>query len=164
MAIARAINKISDYVDNLCSVIVVVLLAGMVLVTSAQIICRVFFSALSWSEEVARYLLVWSTFIGAGCVYKRGGHISVLIVQDLLPSNLKKLVKVLVHALCGTFFVLAVYYGFKYTGKQGTQLSAALRIPMSLMYMAIPVGCGVMLLHAFNSIVQIFAAKEVVEQ
>jgi TRAP-type C4-dicarboxylate transport system permease small subunit len=124
----------------------------------------VFFSALSWSEEVARYLLVWSTFIGAGCVYKRGGHISVLIVQDLLPFKLQKLLKILVHVLCGIFFVLAVYYGFKYTGKQGTQLSAALRIPMSLMYMAIPVGCGVMLLHAFNSIVQIFVAQEVAEQ
>ena len=164
MAIARAINKISDFVDNLCSVIVVVLLAGMVLVTSAQIICRVFFSALSWSEEVARYLLVWSTFIGAGCVYKRGGHISVLVVQDLLSPKLQKLVKILVHVLCGAFFVLAVYYGFKYTGKQGTQLSAALRIPMSLMYMAIPVGSGVMLLHALNSIIQIFTAQEVVEQ
>lgn len=164
MAIARAINKISDFVDNLCSVIVVVLLAGMVLVTSAQIICRVFFSALSWSEEVARYLLVWSTFIGAGCVYKRGGHISVLVVQDLLSFKLQKLVKILVHVLCGAFFVLAVYYGFKYTGKQGTQLSAALRIPMSLMYMAIPVGSGVMLLHALNSIIRIFTAQEVVEQ
>jgi len=163
MAIARAINKISDFVDSLCSVILVVLLAGMVLVTSAQIICRVFFSALSWSEEVARYLLVWSTFIGAGCVYKRGGHISVLVVQDLLSLKLQKLVKILVHVLCGAFFVLAVYYGFKYTGKQGTQLSAALRIPMSLMYMAIPVGSGVMLIHAFNSIIQIFTAQEVAE-
>ncbi|KUO67884.1 MAG: hypothetical protein APF77_12220 [Clostridia bacterium BRH_c25] len=164
MAVARAINKASDLVDKACCVIVVVLLAGMVLVTSAQIICRVFFSALSWSEEVARYLLVWSTFIGAGCVYKKGGHISVLVAQELLPSKLRKPLQILVHVLCGAFFMLAVYYGFKYTGKQGTQLSAALRIPMSLMYMAIPVGSGVMLVHAFNAIIQIFVAKEVAEQ
>lgn len=164
MAFPKAINKVSDLVDKVCCIIVVVLLAGMVLVTSAQIICRVFFSALSWSEEVARYLLVWSTFIGAGCVYKKGGHISVLIVQELLPTKLRKLVRTLVHVLCGVFFLLAVYYGFKYMGKQGTQLSAALRIPMSLMYMAIPVGSSVMLLHAFNAIIQLFVGKEVVEQ
>lgn len=163
MAIVKAINKASDLVDKVCCVILVVLLAGMVLVTSAQIVCRVFFNALSWSEEMARYLLVWSTFIGAGCVYKKGGHISVLIAQDLLPTGLRKMAQILVHLLCGAFFLLAVYYGFKYMGRQGTQLSAALRIPMSMMYMAIPVGSGIMLLHAFNAIMQIFTAKEVVE-
>ncbi|HYE82672.1 MAG TPA: TRAP transporter small permease, partial [Clostridia bacterium] len=122
MVVVKAINKASDLVDKVCCAFIVALLTGMVLVTSAQIICRVFFNALSWSEEVARYLLVWSTFIGAGCVYKKGGHISVLILQDLLPAGLRKAAQVLVHVLCGAFFVLAAYYGFKYMGRQGTQL------------------------------------------
>ncbi|HCJ59097.1 TRAP transporter small permease [Lutispora sp.] len=160
MAVARAINKVSDLLDKICSVILVAMLAGMVLTTSLQIICRVFFTALSWSEEVTRYLLVWSTFIGAGCVYKKGGHISVTFAQEKLPQKLQKGAQILVHLLCGALFAIAVYYGFKYMDKQGTQLSAALRIPMSLMYMAIPLGCGVMLLHAFNAIIQIFVKKE----
>jgi TRAP-type C4-dicarboxylate transport system permease small subunit len=46
-------------------------------------------------------------------------------------------------------------------GKQAGQLSAALRIPMNLMYMAIPVGCGIMLLHAVNSILSSFEKREV---
>lgn len=164
MAFAKAINKICDLVDKVCSTILVAMLAGMVLTTSLQIICRVFFTALSWSEEVTRYLLIWSTFIGAGCVYKRGGHISVTVLQDLLPKSLRKVSHVLVHVLCGIFFAFVLYYGFKYIGKQGTQLSAALRIPMRYMYMAIPVGCGVMLLHAVNSIIQSLVKKEVAEQ
>ncbi|HYF84179.1 MAG TPA: TRAP transporter small permease [Clostridia bacterium] len=164
MGAVKAINKLSDMVDKVCSVILVVLIGGMVLATSMQIICRVFFSALSWSEEITRYLLVWSTFIGAGCVYKKGGHISVTVIQDLLPKKLRKAAQVLVHLLCGAFFVIAVYYGFKYMGRQGTQLSAALRIPMRYMYMAIPVGSGVMLLHAINAIALIFVEKKVAEQ
>ncbi|MGI6235822.1 MAG: TRAP transporter small permease [Christensenellales bacterium] len=163
MAVAKVINKASDLVDAACQVIVVALLAAMVLVTSAQIICRVFFSALSWSEEVARYLLVWSTFIGAGCVYKKGGHISVLIVQELFPHKLRRFVQTLVHLLCSIFFAIAVYYGFRYMKMQGTQLSAALHIPMRLMYMAIPVGSSVMLLHAFDAILKLFTIKEVAE-
>lgn len=164
MAFAKAANKFCDLVDKVCSAIVVAMLAGMVLTTSLQIICRVFFSALSWSEEVTRYLLVWSTFIGAGCVYKRGGHISVTVIQDMLPKSLQKAMRVLVHVLCAVFFAFALYYGFKYIGKQGTQLSAALRIPMRYMYMSIPVGCSVMLLHAVNGVIQIFAEREVVQQ
>ncbi|MCQ1531822.1 TRAP transporter small permease [Lutispora saccharofermentans] len=161
MAVAKAINKVSDLLDKICSVILVAMLAGMVLTTSLQIICRVFFTALSWSEEVTRYLLVWSTFLGAGCVYKKGGHISVTFAQEKLPQKLQKVAQVLVHLLCGALFAIAVYYGFKYMDKQGTQLSAALRIPMSLMYMAIPLGCGALLLHAFDAIIQIFVKKEV---
>ena len=164
MAVVKAINKVSDLVNKACSVILVALLAGMVLTTSLQIICRVFFNALSWSEEVTRYFLVWTTFIGAGCVYKKGGHISVTFAQEKLPHNLQKVSQVLVHLLCGAFFAIAVYYGFKYMGKQGTQLSAAMRIPMSRMYMAIPIGCGVMLLHTINAITQIFVEKEVAKQ
>lgn len=163
MAVAKAINKVSDLVDKICSVILVAMLGGMVLTTSLQIICRVFFTALSWSEEVTRYLLIWSTFIGAGCVYKKGGHISVTFAQEKLPQKLRKAAQILVHLLCGALFAIVVYYGFKYMGKQGTQLSAALRIPMNLMYMAIPIGCGVMLLHTFNAIIQIFVEREAVE-
>lgn len=161
MVVAKAVKRVSDLLDRFCSIVLVILLAGMVLVTLMQIICRVFFDALTWSEEVARYLLVWSTFIGAGCVYKKGGHISVLIAQEYLPIKMQKLAQILVQLLCGTFFAIALYYGAKYVRLQGNQLSAALRIPMRLMYMAVPVGCSIMLLHALDNILQSLVAKEV---
>ncbi|NLM42399.1 MAG: TRAP transporter small permease [Clostridiales bacterium] len=164
MAVVRVINKVSDLVDKVCSAILVALLIGMVFTTSLQIICRVFFSALSWSEELTRYFLVWSTFIGASCVYKKSGHISVTFVQERLPRKLRKAAQILVHLLCGAFFVIIVYYGFKYMDRQGNQLSAAMRIPMNRMYMAIPVGGSVMLLHALNAIVNILVDKGVAEQ
>lgn len=164
MAVVKAINKVSNLVDKVCSVTLVALLVGMVVTTSLQIICRVFFSALSWSEELTRYFLVWSTFIGASCVYKRGGHISVTFVQEKMSLKLQKVSKILVHLLCGAFFVITVYYGFKYMGRQGTQLSAAMRIPMSRVYLAIPIGGSVMLLHAINAIINILVETEVANQ
>jgi TRAP-type C4-dicarboxylate transport system permease small subunit len=161
LSVAKAIKKISDSIDKIGCWLVVLFMAGMVLFTSVQIIARVFFQALPWSEEIVRYLLVWSTFIGAGCVYKRGGHISVTFVQDMFKGNSKKFLQSLVHILCAAFFAIAFYFGIKYMGKQGGQLSAALRIPMNLMYMAIPVGCGIMFLHAVNAVFDSFEKKEV---
>lgn len=161
MFVVKAIKKASDFIDKISRWLVVLTMAGMVFFTSIQIIARVFFQALSWSEEVTRYLLVWSTFIGAGCVYKSGGHINVTFIQDLFKGKTIKYVQVLVHLLCSAFFAIAVYFGIKYLGKQGGQLSAALRIPMNLMYMAIPIGCGVMLLHSVNAIFEGFDKKEV---
>lgn len=161
MSVAKAIRKISDLIDKAGCWFVILTMSGMVFFTAVQIIARVFFQALSWSEEVVRYLLVWSTFIGAGCVYKRGGHINVTFIQDMFKGNSKKYVQLIVHLLCAAFFAIALYFGIKYMGKQGGQLSAALRIPMNLMYMAIPIGCGIMFLHAVNAIFVSFEKKEV---
>lgn len=161
MSVAKAVKKASDYLDKICCWIVVLTMGGMVFFTSVQIIARVFFQALSWSEEITRYLLVWSTFIGAGCVYKRGGHINVTFIQDLFKGKAKKYVHMLVHLLCSVFFAIAVYFGIKYLGKQGSQLSAALRIPMNMMYMAIPLGCGIMLLHSVSALFEVWEKKEV---
>ncbi len=149
-AVFLGIHKLSDWFDSTCGVICVICLTAMVLITGAQIICRVFFDALVWSEEVARYLLIWSTFIGASCVYKRMGHINVTVIRDLFPQPVRVVMEVLVHLLCAAFFVLAVYKGYEYMGRTARQLSPALRLPMKYIYAAIPIGFGIMFLHVVD--------------
>lgn len=163
VVIVKAIKKASDFIDKIGCGLLILTMIGMVFFTSIQIIARVFFTALAWSEEVTRYLLVWSTFIGAGCVYKRGGHINVSFIQDRFKGGANKYVKILVHLICMAFFAIAVYYGVLYMMKQGAQRSPALGIRMNLMYMAIPMGCGVMLLHALSAISEILLTGEVAE-
>ncbi len=150
MTIITLVRKLSDRLDSLCAGLCVVCLTAMVLLTGAQIVCRMYFTALAWSEELSRYLLVWSTFLGAGCVYKRLGHISVTVIRDCFPPAAQKAMQIATHLLCGAFFLMAAYYGVKYMGLQTRQLSAAMRIPMPWMYLAIPMGCGIMALHVLD--------------
>ncbi len=152
MSVITFFRKLSNTINKLCLTICVALLGAMVVTTSVQIVCRVFFTALSWSEELARYFLIWASLLGAGCVYKTGSNIAVLFVQGLLPSGLKKFAKILVHVLCGVFFGLAIYHGIRYMGMMGVQKSAALHIPMKYMYLAIPLGCGIMEFHVIDAI------------
>lgn len=160
MVIVRGIHKVSDWLDKFGAVLSLIMLAAMVIITGLQIVFRVLFEALTWSEELCRYLLVWSTFVGASCVYKHAGHINITIVQDLLPPKARKILKLLVQVVCGIFFVMMIYYGFIYVGKQGAQLSPAMRIPMSFMYAAIPVGGILMGWHAVDAILQLLFTKE----
>lgn len=154
MAVAKAFHKLCDLLDHVCGWICVVCVAAMVLLTGAQIVCRLYFTALAWSEELTRYLMVWATFLGASCVYRRCGHISVTVIQNLFPRMGKKMMQVCCHLLCGMFFIAAVVYGLEYMGMQSRQLSAALRIPMSWVYLAIPVGCGIMACHVVDLLLQ----------
>ena len=68
MILKKILTPISDALDKICSFLIVVMLGLMVIITGAQIVCRTWFTALSWSDEVTRYLLIWSTFLGATVV------------------------------------------------------------------------------------------------
>ena len=84
-------------------------------------------------------------------------------IQDRFKGKANKYVKILVHLVCIAFFIIAVYYGVIYMMKQGAQSSPALGIRMNLMYMSIPIGCGVMLLHSVSAISEILVTREVAE-
>ena len=155
MKLVAMYHRFSHLVNRLGEVMCVVFLSAMVLLTGAQIFCRVFLNALTWSEELTRYLLIWSTFIGSSVVYKQSGHISVTLLAEHLPEKLQKLLMLFVHLVCGTVCVLSVYYGFRYMHLQGNQLSAALRLPMRLMYMSIPVGFLFTLVHIVDALLQL---------
>ena len=66
----------------------VLLLAAMAIVIFANVVLRYTTSqSIEWAEEVARYLMVWLTFLGAGPVLRYGGHIAVENLQDSLPPR-----------------------------------------------------------------------------
>ena len=154
MGLANGFKKFSDILDKVCITVVVALIGIMVCVTIAQIVCREWFKALQWSEEVCRYLLVWSTFLGASCVYKEGSHITITFVQGLFPPKVQRWIRIFVHLVCIVAFCAVIYFGFQYAMKQ-VQLAPSLRIPMKYMYMSIPIGFSLMLIHAINEVLQL---------
>lgn len=162
MALLSFFRRLSDGVDSLVNKLVFLAIVAMIFSITFQIIFRVFFESLTWTEELSRYLLVWSTFLGATLAYKRGMHISVTFVVELFPKKMKKMIVILSILLSMIFFVVAVVFGLKYMNMQIFQVSAALRIPMKWVYMVIPIGFIVMIIHAITGILEeLFEAKEV---
>ena len=106
------LRRVSDVLDKVCGALIVVLLGAMVLVTAAQILARFLCSyftwirPLSWSEELTRYMLIWSTFLGATCVYYHGGNIAITAVQGLFPEKGQDILKTLVHLICLVLFIV----------------------------------------------------------
>ena len=144
----KVLQKIGDVIDSIFSFVVVIMIGAMVLITTAQIICRIWFTALSWSEEVTRFLLIWATFLGASCVYRRSGNIAITAVQNLFPEKGKKVLRIVVHLVCLCLFAIVLHYGIQYCNKQ-VRTAAALPIKMKYIYMCLPIGMGVCMYHAF---------------
>lgn len=161
MGFAKGFKRVCGYIDKICLMLVVVMIAAMVGITCAQIVCRLWFKALSWSDEATRYLLIWSTFVGASCVYRARGHIAITALQNAIPHHsMKRMLEIIVHLLCMIVCAVGLYFGLMYALKQSAQLSPAMRIPMSYIYAAIPTGFGLILLQAVDHIVQALLGKE----
>ena len=147
MLIKKILTPISDALDKICSAAIVLMLGAMVIITGAQIVCRTWFTALSWSDEVTRYLLIWSTFLGATVVYRHNGHISVTLLQDAVSPRVAKVLRVAVHAICFVLFAVLLYYSTLYCMKL-KKTATAMPIKMKYIYSCIPVSMFIMLIHA----------------
>ena len=158
-ALKKALTPVSDVLDKVCSVLIVIMLGLMVVITGAQIICRTWFTALTWSDEVTRYLLIWSTFLGASVVYRHSGHISVTIVQDAVPPRLSKVLRVAVHVICFALFTVLLLYSVRYCGKLN-KTATAMPIKMKYIYLCVPISMVILMVHSLLMAVE-EATKEV---
>lgn len=99
-------------------------------------------SQASWSEELARFLLIWIGILGAAYASGQRMHLSIdLLKPSLSPTGQRKLV-VIINVLVILFALgVLVIGGFRliYITHSLGQLSAALRLPMSLIYIVVPI-------------------------
>ena len=114
----------------------------------AQVVWRyILGEPLIWSEEVIRYALIWTVFLGAGVTIKKGLLAAVEVVSQLAPAPLRKVLGVLSVVLSAAFWAVLLVYGiFILDAVQGMR-SGALEMPMPLVYLAIPVGAGIALIN-----------------
>jgi len=156
------LKKISNYLNSIIKVIIFLMLAAMTIIITAQIICRVFFTALSWTEELSRYLLVWGSLLAATVAYKQGAHIAITFIVEKLKGQRRKAISILANIISIIFFLIGIYYGIKMISLQIYQTSPALLIPMKIIYLCLPLSFSIMLYYGIvNLIGELIMSKEV---
>lgn len=124
------------------------LLGAMAIIIFANVVLRYSTSqSIEWAEEVARYMMVWLTFLGAGPVLRYGGHIAVENLQDALPPVWAKGLRLLIALMLTAFFVFIVYAGFTYVARAQYQMTPTTQVSMAWVYSAMPVGGLLLLAH-----------------
>ncbi len=126
--------------ENLEQVILVVLLILMTLIMGIQITSRYAFgNSLSWSEELTRFLFVWSAFIGVSYTTKKGTSIRITNLVDALPERTQFLMNIVSSIILLLFFIALTVYGFQVvvSTMESKQLSAAMGIPMWIVNLSV---------------------------
>ncbi len=127
--------------------LVIVILAAMALMVFANVVLRFLTDAsIFWAEEVSRYLMIWLTFLGAGLVLRYGGHIGIDTLQDSAPRYAPAIRAFIFVFLLG-FFGFMVWIGTRYALLTWGQITPVMQIPVGIVYLAMPVGFALLILH-----------------
>ncbi len=159
-------GKIRLLWENLEVSICMITMTLMVVIVFAQVVGRYVFNySFSWSEEIARFLMVWITFAGSAYAFRMGAHIGVTVIVDRLPPGMALYVKLLARVLTIVFFMVLGYYGWHHTMEQYLmgQLAPATRIPVAIPYSAVPIGSLLVIIRLIDQAIQDFKNRHVLE-
>lgn len=136
-----------SYVVKLLKPLIVTLFLAMTLITFAATLGRMFpvLPSFYWAGEATRYLNFWMTCLGIGAALHLGLHFSLTVVSDAYPPVLRRGAAVIVNAGMLLLAAVMINYGIQMITWNFGQLSAAMQLPMSYVYIAIPL-CGAMVM------------------
>ncbi|MCG0278510.1 MAG: TRAP transporter small permease [Thermanaeromonas sp.] len=135
----------------------------MAIIVTLQVVWRYFLkSPIFWAEELARYSLVWMTFVGAAVALRAGQLASIEILVEKLSPPVRRWMRVLVLFLNVVLLIFLFYYSVVLVGLPSVvnQRSPAMRVPMVLPYLALPVGLGLTLLQGIFQLLIAILEKE----
>ena len=150
------LSRVSHWLNRTSEVVCCGVLAAMTVAVVLQVICRYLLgAALTWSEEFARYGLVWITFLGAGIAHKRRAHMGVQAIVEMFSPGVRKTVQLFTLLAVMVFLVIATLKGTELALFNMKQYSPAMGLPMGFVYLAIPLGCLVMVIHAADQLLNL---------
>ena len=138
-------------IDKILSIILVVLLAIMVINVLWQVFTRFVIGVpSSFTDELARYLMIWLGVIGAAYVSGRNMHVAIDILQTRANEKNQKRFKRIVYLFIVLFAFFALVIGglrLVYITYTLDQHSPALQMPLFIVYSCLPISGGLIIYY-----------------
>ncbi|MCK6205249.1 TRAP transporter small permease [Bacillus infantis] len=144
------LKKVDRVIEHIEEYFVFSSLLLMVLIVFINVLGRFVFNfSISWSEEAARYLMIWATFIAASLGVKKGSHITLDILTVYLPEKANRIVRAISYILSMVYCILLLVIGIPFIMDMIAkgQISPALHMPIHFVYLAIVAGAVLMLIR-----------------
>lgn len=144
---------IKFWMDKILSIACAVLLTFMTVLVLIQVFSRyILNSPVAFTEELVRYSLIWTGFIGAAYAFSTREHMSLTIIRDKFTGKAHTALLVVIDAL---ILLMAIFVftigGFKLAVSASREFSALLGIPRSLVYSIAPIsGVFIVLAQIIN--------------
>lgn len=147
------------YVEKVLKALVVLSIGLMLFIVFMQVITRYVFNYTpSFSEELSRYLFVWVVFLSLPLVARAGGHMAIETLTSRISGVKLKVCRILADIFTLFFLGIMTVCGARMVQIADFQTSPAMVIPMSWVYIVIPVGCAIMFINVLQHFIDVLRA------
>lgn len=142
--------ELRDRIDKILGKTLILIMSIMVINVLWQVFSRYFLgSPSSFTDELARYLMIWVGVLGAAYVSGKNKHVAIDVLPSKLSEKTQKKLKLIVKILIILFSLFALVIGgsrLVYITYVLQQYSPALQMPLAAVYMVLPIS-GVLIIY-----------------
>lgn len=136
-------KALSQTLEKLLGIILAILMATIVVDVTWQVLTRFLLGdPSSYTEELARFLMIWIGLLGAAYAYRKHSHLSLDLLLQSSSRARRILLLRIIHCISFVFAACAMVYGgiqLMWLTLSLKQSSAALGVPMGYVYSCIPI-------------------------
>lgn len=133
---ARISQSLNWWVERVCAAVLAVLVVDIWIGVFGR---YVFALPVTWTEELARYLMIWAALLAVSCGIARREHVAVTALIDRLPVTVRRWLNGIIDLLAFAFFAFIGYFGIGMTQNGATQYATIFEMTMVLPFAAVPV-------------------------
>ena len=140
--------------DNFEEVLLCVIITVITVVSGLQVICRYLFNnSLTWSEELSRYLFVWTGFLTLSLSIKCRSIISIDVFMLWMPKRVRAVLNVVVYLFCTVVFAMLSVNAYHMVVSSSGQISPAMGLPLAVVYIGPLLGLVLSIIRSLGRVV-----------
>lgn len=129
-------------------VVVAAALAAVFAIVFANVVGRyVFNNSFAWVEELARHLMIFGAFCGAGLALREGRLVALELLADIMPAPIGKAIRWFGVVVMLVFMGAMAWLGAEFAAFSWPKDTMSTGMSRGIPYLAIPIGCTIFLLH-----------------
>jgi TRAP-type C4-dicarboxylate transport system permease small subunit len=137
----RVLGNINASILKVCRWLAILLLAVMTTIILSNVFYRyVLDDALPWSEEIAKYLMVWLTFVAAPLAFRMGALVSIQALPNALDGRKNEILQIIIQLIIISLMVMFVDIGIFLTKNAMIQRASSVNFSISYVYASMPIG------------------------
>lgn len=165
MGMPAALDRVSQALNRRIKGVVCAMGMTMALVVAVQVVSRYAFNhSLFWSEELARFLLIWLSFMGATVAYCHGVHPGVDSLVRRMPEQWRTLTALLSYLAGAALFTVMVVSGTQFAWFVRLQIFPATGLAKWIIMAVVPVSGIIFLVHCLAGIGRLFEGNSLDRQ
>lgn len=159
----KNVNRVNSVIYAIEKYLAMAGMISLVALVTIQVIARyVLQVATPWTEELARYAFLWTTYLGCAMCFSKKKHVIIDLIDEVgkKTQDPKKFAYYLEKLTMIVSMIFLAYFLYKFVGgyfvkiaKMG-RTSTAVNLPMVIPYSSVIAGCALMFWHAFVILIQ----------